>query len=80
MHELALTREVVAIACEAAMGQRIHTITVEIGRLTCVSPDAMEFCFDVVAQGTLAEGARLVIRRTDGDECHVVTLEIEEAV
>jgi len=80
MHELALTREVVSIACEAAAGHRIHAITLEIGRLTCVSPDALEFCFDVVAQETLAEGAHLRIRRTDGDECHVVALEIEETV
>ena len=68
------------IACEAAAGQRVHTITLDIGRLTCISPDALEFCFDVVAQGTLAEGACLVTRRTDGDECHVATLEIEENV
>lgn len=80
MHELSLTREIVSIACEAAAGQRVHTITLDIGQLACVSPDALEFCFDAVAQGTLAEGARLLIRRTDGDECHVVTLEIEEAV
>lgn len=80
MHELALTREIVSIACNAASGQRVHVITLEVGRLSCVSPDALEFCFDVVAQGTLAERARLDIRRTDGDELHVVTLEIEEAV
>jgi hydrogenase nickel incorporation protein HypA/HybF len=55
-------------------------ISVEVGKLSCVSPDALAFCFDVVAQGTLAEGARLNIRRTNGDELHVVTLEVEEAV
>ena len=42
-------------------------------------PEAIEFCFDAVAQGTLAEGARLDIRRTDGEELNVTTMEIEEA-
>jgi hydrogenase nickel incorporation protein HypA/HybF len=79
MHELALTSEIVAIACKAANGCQIHAVTLEIGRLSCVSPDALEFCFEVVAQGTLAQGARLHIRRTDGDELNVTTLEIEEA-
>jgi hydrogenase nickel incorporation protein HypA/HybF len=79
MHELALTREIVAIVCDAANGRQVHTVNLEIGRLTCVSPDALEFCFDAVAQGTLAQGARLQIRRTDGDELNVTTLEIEEA-
>jgi hydrogenase nickel incorporation protein HypA/HybF len=80
MHEVSLTREIVSIACNAASGQRVHMISVEVGKLSCVSPDALAFCFDVVAQGTLAEGARLNIRRTNGDELHVVTLEVEEAV
>jgi hydrogenase nickel incorporation protein HypA/HybF len=80
MHEVSLTREIVSIACNAASGQRVHMISVEVGKLSCVSPDALAFCFDVVARGTLAEGARLNIRRTNGDELHVVTLEVEEAV
>ena len=80
MHELSVTREIVAIACNAASGQRVRAISVAVGALSCVSPDALTFCFDVVAQGTRAEGARLDIRRTDGDELHVVTLEVEEAV
>ena len=80
MHELSLTQEIVSIACNAASGQRVHVVTVVVGELSCVAPDALAFCFDVVAEGTLAEGARLEIRRTDGDELHVVGLEIEEAV
>jgi hydrogenase nickel incorporation protein HypA/HybF len=79
MHELALTQEIVSIACNAASGQRVHVITLEVGKMSCVSPEALAFCFDVVAQGTLAERACLDIRRTDGDELHVMTLEIEEA-
>ncbi len=80
MHELALTREIVAIVCEAARDRRVHKVTLEIGRLTCVMPEAIEFCFEAVARGTLAEGARLDIHRTDGEELTVATMEIEEAL
>lgn len=79
MHELALTQEIVSIACNAASGQRVHVVRLEVGKLSCVAPEALQFCFEVVARGTLADGARLEIRRTDGDEFHIVTLEIEEA-
>jgi hydrogenase nickel incorporation protein HypA/HybF len=79
MHELALAREIVAIVCGAAHGRVVHKVTLEIGRLSGVMPEAIEFCFEAVAQGTLAEGALLAIRRTDGEELNVTTMEIEEA-
>ena len=34
MHELALTREIVAIVCEAAHGRRVRKVTLEIGELS----------------------------------------------
>jgi hydrogenase nickel incorporation protein HypA/HybF len=79
MHELALTREIVAIVCGAAHDRRVHKVTLEIGRRSGVMPEAIEFCFEAVAQGTLAAGAQLAIRRTDGEELYVTTMEIEEA-
>ena len=79
MHELSLTHDIVAIACDAAAGRRVHRVTLEIGRHACVMPDAIRFCFDVVAKGTLADGAQLCIHVTDGDALIVTTLELEEA-
>ena len=79
MHELALTHEIVAIVCRAAAGRRIHRVTLEMGEQSCATPESIEFCFDVIARGTCAEGARLDIRRTDGDDLVVRTMEIEEA-
>lgn len=78
MHELALTRDIVDIVCKAAGNRRVHQVTLQIGRQTCVAPEAIQFCFEAAAQGTLAEGARLDIRRSDGDELLVTTMEIEE--
>ena len=80
MHELSLTREIVAIVCQAANGRRVHKVSLEIGRLSCVAPDAITFCFEAVAQGTLADGAQLEICRADGEELNVTTMEVEEAL
>ena len=44
MHELALTRDIVAIVCEAAGSRRIHKVTLEVGKSSCVMPEAIEFC------------------------------------
>ena len=79
MHELALTHEIVAIVCQAAGERRVHRVTLEIGELSCAAPESITFCFDVIARGTCAEGARLDIRRTEGDDLLVRTMEIEEA-
>lgn len=61
MHELALTRSIVGMVVEHAGGRRVRRVTVEVGRLTCVMPHAMRFCFDAVAAGTALDGATLEI-------------------
>jgi hydrogenase nickel incorporation protein HypA/HybF len=66
MHELGISRNIVAIVGEAAKGRRVRRITLEIGKLSGVMRDAIEFSFDVVAQGTPAAGAVLEIREIDG--------------
>jgi hydrogenase nickel incorporation protein HypA/HybF len=66
MHELSITRNIVAIACDAANGRRVLRVTLEVGQLAGVMTDAIEFCFDSVAQGTVIEGAALDIRQIDG--------------
>ncbi len=69
MHEMALTESIVEIAVEAARQQgalRVTRVFVEVGALSCVEPEAMQFCFSAVAAGTLAEGAALEIERIPG--------------
>lgn len=61
MHELALAQTIVAIALEAAQGARVSRVTLEIGQLSAVLPDAIQFCFEVCCQGTPLEGATLEI-------------------
>lgn len=47
-------------AAEAG-AERIDSIAVRIGRLSCVHQDALRFSFQLVAEGTPLEGARLDI-------------------
>lgn len=66
MHELGITQTMVAIASDHAQGAKIRRITLEIGQLSAVMPDAIRFCFDVCAQGTPLEGATLEILERPG--------------
>lgn len=64
MHELSLAESIRETIEEAAAREgfaHVRTVRLEIGRLSCVEPDALAFCFDATMQGSIAEGARLDI-------------------
>jgi hydrogenase nickel incorporation protein HypA/HybF len=64
--ELAIACDIAERVAKAAGGRKVHRITLEIGKLSGVIPDAIAFCFPEVARGTPAETARLDIRQIDG--------------
>ncbi|MBF6354944.1 hydrogenase maturation nickel metallochaperone HypA [Nocardia higoensis] len=66
MHELAITQSVIDAVCEHAAGRQVYSVTVDVGVLTAVVPEAMRFCFDLATEGTVAEGASLDIRCVPG--------------
>ena len=66
MHELGITRNVVAIACENADNKRVKRVVLHVGAHSGISIEAIAFCFDVVAKGSLCEGAVLDIERIEG--------------
>jgi hydrogenase nickel incorporation protein HypA/HybF len=66
MHELGIVQEVIAVVTDRAAGARVTRVVLEIGKLSAVLPDAVRFCFDLVAEGTAAEGAVLEIIETPG--------------
>ena len=66
MHELGITRNVVAIVGERPQGQKVLRVTLEVGRLSGMFPDAIRFCFDVCSKGTPLEGATLQIVDVEG--------------
>lgn len=66
MHEMSITQSVVDICLEHAAGRKVLAVTMEVGTLSGVVPDAVEFCFSACCHGTLMEGARLKIVVIDG--------------
>ena len=66
MHEFSISRNIVAIVGDRADGRRVRRVTLEVGKLSGVMTDAIAFCFDVVAQGTVLEGATLDIIEVEG--------------
>lgn len=66
MHELGITRSVVAICAENSNGATVKLVTLEIGKLSAIMPDAVRFCFDICAKGTVVEGATLEILEIEG--------------
>ena len=63
MHELSLVQGVVDICEQHSGGRRVLEVTLEIGALSGVVPEALEFCFEAAAKETLLEGAKLIINR-----------------
>ncbi|MEQ1739380.1 MAG: hydrogenase maturation nickel metallochaperone HypA [Methyloglobulus sp.] len=69
MHELSLLENVREILEDHALNQnfsKVTQVTLEIGKLSCVEPEALRFGFDVVMKGSLAENAELIITELNG--------------
>jgi hydrogenase nickel incorporation protein HypA/HybF len=66
MHELAIMEGVIETISERAGDRRVATVRLEIGRLTGVVPNALRFCFEVCARGTILETASLEIAEIPG--------------
>jgi hydrogenase nickel incorporation protein HypA/HybF len=62
MHEAGLMQNVLEMSFERAKShnaERIDAINIKVGVLSGVVPDALEFAFEAMKQGTMAANARL---------------------
>lgn len=66
MHEMSITQGIIDLCLQHAGGRRITALEVEIGELSTVVPEAIEFCFEACSRDTLLEGADLAILRISG--------------
>lgn len=66
MHELAITQSVVDTVLQHTGTQRVTLVRLQVGRLSGVVPDSMQFCFELVTEGTPLQGARLEIEQPAG--------------
>ena len=64
MHEVSLLENTLELAVGYAQQQgasHIHRLTLRVGALSGVIPEALRFAFEIVVQGTMAAQAELVI-------------------
>jgi hydrogenase nickel incorporation protein HypA/HybF len=64
VHELSIAVSLVEMACEKAKGLgdvRVEALHLRLGALSGVVREALEFSFDIAAEGTGVAGARLLI-------------------
>ena len=63
VHELSLADAVVRTVCAHARGRRVTKVELKVGHLRQVVPDALAFAFELVSEGTSAEGAELALEQ-----------------
>lgn len=64
MHEASIMQNALEIALEQARlagATKIHSLKLRVGELSGVVPEALEFAFDAVVKGTIAQAAQLEI-------------------
>lgn len=67
MHELAIAQSIVDTIVERLGGARVCAVHLTIGRMSGVDAGAVRFAFDLVAEGTAVQGARLEIDQPAGE-------------
>ena len=77
MHEVSLCqaiRETLEARARVNGLRAVHLVRLEIGRFAAVDRQALDFAFDAVMRGSVAEGARLIVINLPGRamcyDCH----------
>jgi hydrogenase nickel incorporation protein HypA/HybF len=73
MHELSVTESLLRIAlehAEKANAQRVTDLNIVMGELSSMVDDSLQFYWEIIAKGTIAEQATLHFRRVPAElEC-----------
>ena len=75
MHEYAVTQSMITLALEEAYkaeASKILEIRLVIGDLSTIMDESVQMYFDIMSEGTIAEGAKLVFNRVKAEfKCKV---------
>lgn len=66
MHELSIAENILSIVEDYARrndASKVVSVKLRIGEMSGVQPEPLAFCFEICANGTVAEGASLEIER-----------------
>lgn len=80
MHEMAIAMALIDQVEQAAREQKarcIAGISVAVGRLSGVDPDALRAVFELAAEETLAAGARLEVELLEGRELYIKSMDVD---
>ncbi len=64
MHEMSIAQSLVDIIKEEMAkhnAKTLRSVSLHIGQMTAIVPEALSFCFQVITTGTELEGARLIM-------------------
>lgn len=64
MHELSIACEIfeqVKLTAEAHGATEVKHVTLQMGRLSHTNPEQLSFCFNVLAEGSIAENAEFIV-------------------
>ncbi len=64
MHELSIAQCLLNLVQDESKKHGVSKVTrvyLRIGRLTAIAPEALTFCFEVISESTIAEGAAIDI-------------------
>jgi len=78
VHELSITESVIAAVTEKVGDRKVERVTLAVGKLSGVVAESVYFYFDLCAEGTPLEGAKLEIVEVPGKAyCRTCTNEVE---
>jgi hydrogenase nickel incorporation protein HypA/HybF len=66
MHELSVTQNIINISSEEAEkhnANRVKEIKIQVGELSGLIPESIQYYFDIASKGTKVEGAKLNIEK-----------------
>lgn len=82
MHELSIAIRLVELAADAAQSlgaAAVSRLFVRLGAEAGVAAEALRFSFDLAAEGTIVQGARLELEPIDGPNLELSAMEVVDA-
>ncbi|MFH1577934.1 MAG: hydrogenase maturation nickel metallochaperone HypA [Candidatus Omnitrophota bacterium] len=78
MHELSLATTILKFVLKEAKNRKVLSVKVALAEDGHTTPQSLSGAFSLAAQGTLAQGAQLDIKKASNFETRVLELEVEE--